>query len=47
MGKKFNTVEEVTSWKKFIANGQTYDLSHLDAHWVEPTFRWLERSPEN
>jgi hypothetical protein len=35
MGKKFNTVEEVTSWKKFIANGQTYDLSHLDAHEVE------------
>lgn len=35
MGKKFNTVEEVISWKKFIANGQTYDLSHLDAHLVE------------
>lgn len=35
MGKKFQTVEEVISWKKFIANGQTYDLSHLDAHWVE------------
>lgn len=35
MGRKFNTVEEVISWNKFIANGQTYDLSHLDAHWAE------------
>lgn len=35
MGQKFNTVEEVTKWRKFIANGQTYDLSHLDACWVE------------
>lgn len=35
MGKKFSTVEEVTSWRNFVANGQTYDLSHLNAHWIE------------
>jgi hypothetical protein len=35
MGQQFNTVEEVTSWRNFPANGQTYDLSHLNAHWVE------------
>ncbi|MFZ2725028.1 MAG: hypothetical protein WAX77_02120 [Methylococcaceae bacterium] len=30
--KRFNTVEEITSWKNFELNGQLYDLSHLDAH---------------
>ncbi len=29
---KFNTVEEITSWRSFIFKGKTYDLSHLDAH---------------
>lgn len=32
---KFNTVQEVTSWKNFIFNGEIYDLSHLNARWVE------------
>ena len=27
--------QEVFRWKPFILNGQVYDLSHLDAHWVE------------
>lgn len=35
MGNNFNTVQEVIRWRNFSANGQTYDLSHLDAHWVE------------
>lgn len=35
MSKKFNTVEEVISWRNFSADGQIYDLSHLNAHWVE------------
>jgi hypothetical protein len=29
---KFNTVEEITSWRPFVFKGKTYDLSHLDAH---------------
>ncbi|MEG4402791.1 hypothetical protein, partial [Microcoleus sp. N9_A4] len=32
---KFNTVQEVTSWENFIFNGEIYDLSHLNARWVE------------
>ncbi|MEG4171636.1 MULTISPECIES: hypothetical protein [unclassified Microcoleus] len=32
---KFNTVKEVTSWKNFILNDEIYDLSHLNAQWVE------------
>jgi hypothetical protein len=35
--KRFNTVEEVTSWKNFELEGQIYDLSHLNAHEVEYT----------
>jgi hypothetical protein len=35
MDSKFNTVEEVTSWRNFTLSNETYDLSHLDAHWVE------------
>ncbi len=35
MGNNFKTVEEVIRWKNFSANDQTYDLSHLDAHWAE------------
>ena len=31
----FNTVNEVIAWKNFILNGDIYDLSHLNAHWVE------------
>ena len=27
--------QEVLRWKPFILNGQVYDLSHLDAHWIE------------
>jgi hypothetical protein len=32
---KFNTVQEVTNWRSFTLNGKTYDLSHLDAQWIE------------
>jgi hypothetical protein len=32
---KFNTVSEVTSWREFTFNNTTYDLSHLNAKWVE------------
>jgi hypothetical protein len=36
MGEKFNTVAtEVTCWRNFVFNGETYDLSHLNAHWVQ------------
>jgi hypothetical protein len=35
MGEKFNTVEEVTSWRSFKLDEEIYDLSHLNAHWVE------------
>jgi hypothetical protein len=31
----FNTVQEVTAWKDFVLDEQTYDLSHLKAHWAE------------
>lgn len=31
----FNTVEEITGWRHFSFNSQTYDLSHLNAHVVE------------
>ena len=27
MGNNFKTVQEVTRWRNFQANGQTYDLS--------------------
>jgi hypothetical protein len=30
----FNTVQEVTRWKKFSLGEIIYDLSHLDAHFV-------------
>lgn len=32
---KFKTVKEVISWKNFILDGEIYDLSHLNADWVE------------
>ncbi|MEM9542247.1 MAG: heat-shock protein [Cyanobacteria bacterium P01_E01_bin.42] len=32
---KFNTVEEVTNWRSFTLDDTVYDLSHLDAKWVE------------
>jgi hypothetical protein len=32
---RFNTVGEVTSWRNFTFDGKTYDLSHLNAHWVD------------
>lgn len=35
MSKNFKTVNEVIKWRNFILNGEVYDLSHLDAHWVE------------
>jgi hypothetical protein len=31
----FNTVNEVASWKSFTFEGTIYDLSHLDARWIE------------
>lgn len=34
---KFNTVEEITSWRPFLYKGQIYNLSHLDAHLAEYT----------
>ena len=48
MGQNFNTVKtEVKRWRNFTFNGQVYDLSHLDVHWVEYTddvsiyLKWL------
>lgn len=36
MSKNFKTVKtEVTSWKDFTLADKVYDLSHLNAHWVE------------
>lgn len=36
MSKNFKTVKtEVTAWKNFTLDGKVYDLSHLNAHWVE------------
>ncbi|BAY23742.1 heat shock protein C [Calothrix sp. NIES-2100] len=36
MSNNFNTVKtEVIRWRNFSYNGTVYDLSHLDAHWVE------------
>ena len=32
---KFNTVGEVTNWRSFTLDGKIYDLSHLNAQWVE------------
>jgi hypothetical protein len=32
---KFNTVEEVANWRSFTLDGKIYDLSHLNAQWVE------------
>jgi hypothetical protein len=38
MAENFNTVAtEVKRWREFTVNGVTYDLSHLDVHWVEYT----------
>jgi hypothetical protein len=31
----FNTVQEVTQWRNFTLDGKTYDLSHLNASWIE------------
>ncbi|NOQ34398.1 MAG: heat-shock protein [Methylococcaceae bacterium] len=35
--EKFNTVEEITSWRSFVFEGKVYDLSHLNAHTAEYT----------
>lgn len=35
MSNNFKTVQEVIKWRNFSANGQIYDLSHLNAHWAE------------
>jgi hypothetical protein len=36
MSKDFNTVKtEVKRWRNFTFDGQVYDLSHLDIHWIE------------
>lgn len=32
---RFNTVEEITSWRPFLYKEKTYSLSHLDAHTAE------------
>ncbi|NJM48701.1 MAG: heat-shock protein [Alkalinema sp. RU_4_3] len=32
---KFNTVQEVITWKNFSLDNNIYDLSHLNAHQVE------------
>lgn len=46
MGKNFNTVKtEVKHWRNFTFNGQVYDLSHLDVHWVEYTDDTDENNP--
>ena len=37
MTENFNTVEEVLSWRSFSLDDQVYDLSHLNAHFVEYT----------
>jgi hypothetical protein len=42
---KFNTVNEVIAWKNFILNGDIYDLSHLNAHWVEYLDQRDEENP--
>jgi hypothetical protein len=39
----FKTVEEVISWRSFSLDGKSYDLSHLDARWVE----YLDNRNEN
>jgi hypothetical protein len=43
MDNHFRTVQEVTRWRNLLANGITYDLSHLDAHWAE----YLDDRDEN
>jgi uncharacterized protein (DUF927 family) len=36
MSKNFKTVKtEVTTWKNLTLDDKVYDLSHLNAHWVE------------
>jgi len=35
MSNNFNTVKEVKQWRNFTYKSQVYDLSHLNAHWVE------------
>ena len=35
MSNNFNTVKEVIRWRNFTFNSEIYDLSHLNAHWVE------------
>ena len=36
MSRDFKTVKtEVTAWKNFTLADKVYDLSHLNAHWVE------------
>ncbi len=47
MGQKFNTVDEVTAWENFTLDGEIYDLSHLDAYWVEYFDNRDEQNPIN
>jgi hypothetical protein len=42
---KFNTVKEVTNWRSFTLDGRIYDLSHLNAQWVEYTDTRDEERP--
>lgn len=31
-------IDQIKSWRNFILDGNEYDLSHLDAHWVNYNF---------
>jgi hypothetical protein len=42
-GMAFNTVQEVVSWRSFSLDEKVYDLSHLDAQWVD----YLDNGNEN
>ena len=35
MGNNFKTVQEVIRWRNFSVKDKTYDLSHLNAQWIE------------
>ncbi|MDB9316775.1 heat-shock protein [Nodularia spumigena] len=35
MSNNFKTVREVIRWRNFTYNSEIYDLSHLNAHWIE------------
>ncbi len=41
----FKTVKEVKCWRNFILNDEVYDLSHLNANWVEYLDKRDEEKP--